>query len=86
MTDMFHSFEAGHVQENRPDTVLGRPTRPIAETAGDPVPARFVGTPSGSRRDPIATAMRDRAEHPQTWTAAVLAHEDVLHALQVAAR
>lgn len=54
----------------------------IAEAAGNSVLTRFVGELFDSRHDPIATAMRGHAENPQTWTAAVREHEDVLLALQ----
>ncbi|KVN44575.1 GntR family transcriptional regulator [Burkholderia territorii] len=54
----------------------------IAEAAGNSVLARFVGELFDSRHDPIAAAMRGHAENPQTWTAAVQEHENVLQALQ----
>lgn len=54
----------------------------IAEAAGNSVLTRFVGELFDSRHDPIAAAMRGHSESPQTWTAAVHEHEDILRALQ----
>ncbi|MBW9106798.1 FadR/GntR family transcriptional regulator [Paraburkholderia phenoliruptrix] len=54
----------------------------IAETAGNSVLSRFVAEMFDSRHDPIAAAIRDHSESPQTWSAAVREHEEILKALQ----
>ncbi|WP_118184616.1 FadR/GntR family transcriptional regulator [Paraburkholderia phosphatilytica] len=56
----------------------------IAETAGNSVLTRFVGELYDSRHDPIATAMRGHTEGPETWSAAVREHTEVVKALQAA--
>lgn len=54
----------------------------IAEAAGNSVLSRFVAEMFDSRHDPIAAAIRDHSESPQTWSAAVEEHEEILKALQ----
>jgi len=56
----------------------------IAEASGNSVLRRFVGQLFDSRHDPIAAAMRDHTESPETWSAAIREHEDIWRALRAA--